>query len=98
MQEAVINRLKLHQERGQQATEAVLGAAQQTDFQTLWNRTYNVTDAAENVYVIVASLFLHLCTHDLRYPHVGGCHGNKSSPSGSGRQNGPRHLSHQMGK
>lgn len=55
MQEAVINRLQLHQERGQQATEAALGAAQQTDFQMLWNRTCNVTDA-ENTYVIVAGL------------------------------------------
>lgn len=96
MQEAVINRLQLHQERSQQTTEAALGAAQQTDFQMLWNRTCNVTDA-ENTYVIVAGLFFPLCTHDLRYPHVGGCHGNNSSLSGPGRQNGPRHLSHQMG-
>lgn len=82
--------------RGQQAAEAALAGTQQTDFQMLWECTRRVTDAG-NMYVIVANLRLPLCTHDLRYPCVGGCHGNNSSPSGPIRHDGPRHLSHQLG-
>lgn len=39
-----------------------------------------------------------LCADVTSNTHMGrGCHGNDSSPSGPVRQNGPRHLSHQLG-
>lgn len=68
------------------------------ELDALWDvtATKRVTDA-ENTRVDVAGSLGPLCRRDLKYPRVKGCQGDSSSPSGPVRQNGPKHLSDQLG-